>query len=159
MGDVVPDNEQDEHRKKLLQAAQRKNKILLAKLMDSMKSAQKMKKIENAMKKQSLILQQIQNEGVNAETNDDIMEGRIQELEEASIQQAEIIQDINDAIHDVNIGNANSNARLKVLEMIAAKQRKMLDEFLRTPLTPVIDPEVNSERQINIENKHITDNI
>merc|ERR1712079_855812 len=55
--DVVPDNEQDEHRKKLLQAAQRKNKILLAKLMDSMKSAQKMKKIENAMKKQSLILQ------------------------------------------------------------------------------------------------------
>merc|ERR1712241_678708 len=113
--DVVPDNEQDEHRK---------NKILLAKLMDSMKSAQKMKKIENAMKKQSLILQQIQNEGVNAETSDDVMEGRIRELEEASIQQAEIIQDINDAIHDVNIGNANNNARLKVLEMIAAKQRK-----------------------------------
>ena len=157
--DVVPDNEQDEHRKKLLQAAQRKNKILLAKLMDSMKSAQKMKKIENAMKKQSLILQQIQNEGVNAETSDDVMEGRIRELEEASIQQAEIIQDINDAIHDVNIGNANNNARLKVLEMIATKQRKMLDEFLRSPLTPVIDPEVNAERLIDIENRQINDRV
>ena len=157
--DAVPDNDPNDQRQQLLEAAKKKNKILLEKLMQSMKSLEKMKKIENAMKKQSIILKQIQNKDTADQSNDDIMEGRIQELEEASLQQAEIIQDINDAIHDVNIGNANSNARLKVLEMIAAKQRKMLDEFLRTPLTPVIDPEVNEERLKDIENKQITDKV
>ena len=157
--DAVPDNDHNDTRRQLLEAAQKKNKILLAKLMQSMKAAEKMKKIETAMKKQSMILKQIENESVDDQTNDQIMEGRIRELEDASIQQAEIIQDINDAIHDVNIGNANSNARLQLLEMIAAKQRKMLDEFLRTPLTPVIDPEVNAERLIDVENKQITDKV
>ena len=157
--DAVPDNDPNHQRQQLLEAAKKKNKILLEKLMQSMKSMEKMKKIENAMTKQSMILKQIQIKDDTEQSNDEIMEGRIQELEEASIQQAEIIQDINDAIHDVNIGNANSNARLKFLEMIAAKQRNMLDEFLRTPLTPVIDPEVNSERLINLENKHINENI
>ena len=157
--DDVPDNDPNDQRQQLLEAAKKKNKMLLEKLMQSMKSLEKMKKIENAMKKQSIILREIQNKDTADQSNDDIMEGRIRELEEASIQQAEIIQDINDAIHDVNIGNANSNARLKVLEMIAAKQRKMLDEFLRTPLTPVIDPEVNEERLKDIENKHITEKV
>merc|ERR1712012_809986 len=157
--DVVTDTEQDEQRQKLLEAAQKKNKILMAKLIKSMKSAEKMKKIELAMKKQSLTLEQIQREKEQGNVSDEIMEGRIRELEDASIQQAEIIQDINDALHDVNIGNANNNARLKVLEMIAAKQRKMLNEFLKSPLTPVIDPEVNAERLIDIENKQISDKV
>ena len=105
-----------------------------------MKSMEKMKKIENAMTKQSMILKQIQIKDTADQSNDEIMEGRIQELEEASIQQAEIIQDINDAIHDVNIGNANSNARLKFLEMIAAKdvkKRKWMKLFALTAIGPL----------------------
>ena len=62
------------------------------------------------MKKQTLTLEQIQREKEQGNSSDEIMEGRIRELEDASIQQAEIIEDINDAIHDVNIGNANNNA-------------------------------------------------
>ena len=157
--DVVTDTEQDEQRQKLLEAAQKKNKILIAKLIKSMQSAEKMKKIELAMKKQTLTLEQIQRDKEQGNSSDEIMEGRIRELEDASIQQAEIIEDINDAIHDVNIGNANNNARLKYLERIAAKQRQMLNEFLKSPLTPVIDPEVNAERLIDIENKQISDKV
>merc|ERR1719270_2144906 len=103
--------------------------------------------------------EQSQREKEQGNSSDEIMEGRIRELEDASIQQAEIIEDINDAIHDVNIGNANNNARLKYLERIAAKQRQMLNEFLKSPLTPVIDPEVNAERLIDIENKQISDKV
>ena len=143
-----------------LEEAQKKQQILIEQLTQSMKSMEKFKKIEAAMQKQSEVLKQIQEENVSeGNHNNDFVEGRIEELEDASVKQAEIIEDINDAIHDVNIGNANNNARLRVLEMIAAKQRKILNKFLRTPLTKVIDPEVNAERLIEIENKQLTDRV
>ena len=143
-----------------LEEAQKKQQILIEQLMQSMKSMERFKKIEKAMQKQSEVLKQIQKENISQGNHDnDFVEGRIEELEDASVKQAEIIEDINDAIHDVNIGNANNNARLRVLEMIAAKQRKILNKFLRTPLSKVIDPEVNAERLIEIENKQLTDRV
>ena len=157
--DVVTDTEQDDHRYKLLEAAKKKNKILLAKLVKTMKSAEKMKKIETAMQRQSMILEHIQNENEDDRMNDEHMESRLRELEEASLQQAEIIKDINDALYDVNVGNVNNNERLQMLEAIASKQKHMLNEFLKSPLTPVIDPEVNEERLKDIENKKVSDRV
>jgi hypothetical protein len=122
-----------------------------------MKAAERLKKIEAAMEKHSIMLQQMHNEREQKRPDDAITESRLQELEEASITQAEILDGINDAIHDVNIGNANNSARLRVLEMIAAKQKSMLNDLLTTPLSPVIDPEINEERLRKLEKKRNQD--
>jgi len=143
--------------RKALAEAEKKQRILIARLVKSMKAAERLKKIERAMEKQSVMLQQMHNEREQERPDKAITESRLQELEEASIQQAEIIQEINNAIHDVNVGNANNNARLRVLEMIASKQRKMLNDLLTTPLSPVIDPEINEERLKELERKRNED--
>ena len=122
-----------------------------------MKAAERLKKIEATMEKQSVMLQQMHDEREQDRPDVDITESRLRELEEASVTQAEILEDINDAIHDVNIGNANNSARLKVLEMIAAKQKSMLNDLLTTPLSPVIDPEINEERLRKLEKKRNQD--
>eukprot|EP00090_Calanus_glacialis_P002870 TRINITY_DN12111_c0_g1_i5.p1 TRINITY_DN12111_c0_g1~~TRINITY_DN12111_c0_g1_i5.p1 ORF type:complete len:786 (-),score=129.26 TRINITY_DN12111_c0_g1_i5:897-3026(-) len=142
---------------KALQEAEKKQRILIARLIKSMKAAERLKKIETAMEKQSIMLQQMHNEREQERPDDAITESRLYELEEASIQQAEILRGINDAIHDVNIGNANNSARLRVLEMIASKQKSMLNDLLTTPLSPVIDPEINEERLRKLEKKRSQD--
>merc|ERR1719412_930507 len=38
-----------------------------------------------------------------------------------------------------------------MLELVAAKQKRLLNKLLTTPLSPVIDPEVNEERLKEIE--------
>jgi len=142
---------------KALQEAEKKQRILIARLIKSMKAAERLKKIETAMEKQSIMLQQMHNEREHERPDNALTESRLHELEDASIQQAEILDGINDAIHDVNIGNANNSARLRVLEMIAAKQKSMLNDLLTTPLSPVIDPEINEERLRKLEKKRSQD--
>jgi len=142
---------------KALQEAEKKQRILIARLIKSMKAAERLKKIEATMQKQSVMLQQMHDERDQERPDDDITESRLRELEEASVTQAEILEGINDAIHDVNVGNANNSARLRVLEMIAAKQKNMLNDLLTTPLSPVIDPEINEERLRKLEKKRNQD--
>jgi len=142
---------------KALQEAEKKQRILIARLIKSMKAAERLKKIEATMQKQSIMLQQMHDERDQERPDDDITESRLRELEEASVTQAEILEGINDAIHDVNVGNANNSARLRVLEMIAAKQKNMLNDLLTTPLSPVIDPEINEERLRKLEKKRNQD--
>jgi len=150
-------NSPNDNPQQALQEAQKKQRILIARLIKSMKAAERLKTIETAMQKQTIMLQQMHTEREQERPDKAITESRLQELEQVSRQQAVIIEGINDAIHDVNIGNANNSARLRVLEMIASKQKSMLNNLLTTPLSPVIDPEINEERLRKIEKKRNQD--
>ena len=50
---------------------------------------------------------------------------RIQELEAASRRQRRILEDIQEALNDMNINTANTSSRLNVLEAIAKRQREV----------------------------------
>ena len=50
---------------------------------------------------------------------------RIQELEAASRRQRTILEDIQEALNDMNINTANTASRLNVLEAIAKRQREV----------------------------------
>ena len=50
---------------------------------------------------------------------------RIQELELASVEQAEVISNLEDALNDMNIGTANTESRLNLLETIATRQKQV----------------------------------
>ena len=50
---------------------------------------------------------------------------RIQELELASVEQAEVISNLEDALNDMNIGTANTESRLNLLETIAIRQKQV----------------------------------
>ena len=46
------------------------------------------------------------------------------ELESVSRKQSEIIENIEEALNDMNIETANTGSRLNILETIAAKQKQ-----------------------------------
>ena len=118
--------------------------------MRSMKAAERMKKIEIAMKKQTAVLDQLQEEK-KKERPDVITEERLEALEKASARQAIILRELNEAVHEVGLDSSNNGAKLQMLELVAAKQKRLLNKLLTTPLSPVIDPEVNEERLKEIE--------
>ena len=136
-------------RQALLRAQQRQ-RILIVQLMRSMKAAERMKKIEIAMKKQTAVLDQLQEEK-KVERPDVITEERLEALEKASARQAIILRELNEAVHEVGLDSSNNGAKLQMLELVAAKQKRLLNKLLTTPLSPVIDPEVNEERLKEIE--------
>ena len=109
-----------------------------------------MKKIEIAMKKQTAVLDQLQEEK-KKERPDVITEERLEALEKASARQAIILRELNEAVHEVGLDSSNNGAKLQMLELVAAKQKMLLNKLLTTPLSPVIDPEVNEERLKEIE--------
>merc|ERR1719382_702892 len=118
--------------------------------MRSMKAAERMKKIEIAMKKQTAGLDQLQ-EAKKVERPDLITDERLEALEMASARQAVILRELNEAVHEVGLDSSNNGAKLQMLELVAAKQKRLLNKLLTTPLSPVIDPEVNEERLKEIE--------
>ena len=136
-------------RQALLRAQQRQ-RLLIVQLMRSMKAAERMKKIEIAMKKQTAVLDQLQEEK-KVERPDVITEERLEALEKASARQAVILRELNEAVHEVGLDSSNNGAKLQMLELVAAKQKRLLNKLLTTPLSPVIDPEVNEERLKEIE--------
>ena len=136
-------------RQALLRAQQRQ-RLLIVQLMRSMKAAERMKKIEIAMKKQTAVLDQLQ-EAKKVERPDVITEERLEALEKASARQAVILRELNEAVHEVGLDSSNNGAKLQMLELVAAKQKRLLNKLLTTPLSPVIDPEVNEERLKEIE--------
>ena len=50
---------------------------------------------------------------------------RMEELELASVEQAEVIGHLEEAINDMNIGTSNTESRLNILESIATKQKQV----------------------------------
>ena len=136
-------------RQALLRAQQRQ-RVLIVQLMRSMAAAERMKKIEIAMKQQTAVLDQLQEEK-KVERPDVITEERLEALEKASARQAIILRELNEAVHEVGLDSSNNGAKLQMLELVAAKQKRLLNKLLTTPLSPVIDPEVNEERLKEIE--------
>ena len=51
-------------------------------------------------------------------------EERLGELESVSRKQSEIIDNIEEALNDMNIETANTGSRLNILEAIASKQKQ-----------------------------------
>lgn len=139
-------------RQALLRAQQRQ-RILIAQLVRSMKAAERMKNIETAMKKQTVVLDQLQANNEVTRPDNGLNEKRLTALEAASARQAVILRELNEAVHDVSIGSSNNAAKLQLLELVAAKQKRLLNDLLTTPLSPVVDPEVNEERLKEIEDE------
>ena len=138
-------------RQALLRAQQRQ-RVLIVQLMRSMAAAERMKKIEIAMKQQTAVLDQLQEEK-KVERPDLITDERLEALEMASARQAVILRELNEAVHEVGLDSSNNGAKLQMLELVAAKQKRLLNKLLTTPLSPVIDPEVNEERLKEIEDE------
>ena len=151
--EIAVQQQADRPRQALLRA-QRRQRILIAQLVKSMKVAEKMKNIEIAMGQQATVLDQLQAEKeVHRPDDSGFTEKRLGALELASARQAVILKGLNEAVHDVGLDSTNNGARLQMLEMVATKQRRLLNDLLTSPLAPVIDPEVNEERLRNIEDE------
>ena len=131
--------------------AQKRQRLLIAQLMKSMKASERMKKIEIAMKKQTAVLDQLLAERSVERPTDRLTDDRLAALELASARQTVILKELNEAVSDVGSDNNDNGARLQMLELVASKQKRLLNQLLTRPLAPVIDPEVNEVRLKEIE--------
>ena len=93
--------------------------------------------------------------GLEKERPDDIFtEERLGELESVSRKQSEIIDNIEEALNDMNIETANTGSRLNILESIAAKQKQERYWKIINPLSTFINgliPPPHSTSNLNVK--------
>jgi len=136
-----------------LSRSKRKQREMIVQLVKSMKTEQRMKKIEIAMNKQTAVLDQLLDEHKMTLQDDQRTERRIGALELASARQAVILREINEAVQDISSDTSDNADRLKLMETVASQQKTILNQLLITPHSPVVDPEMNDERITEIEDE------
>jgi len=109
---------------------------------------ERIEQLENAVNHQQAVLK-------NIESVSDPMftRTRLRELGDAAKTQSNLIKNIEEALNDINIETSNTSARLNVLESIAIKQKKVLNDLLGGPANHVLDTETNqsANQQIQVQ--------